>query len=257
MAKTLAELNGKFEASAKYNLDAYNTYLEKLRGHTVKIQGDIKAVADALKACVMVPGKWYDDTAADFALWWNDVAGQSDGIDRLNGISSIMEQFIRVTALDLSDHLCSPNSPTYKSAKGYTYISKYADAKTPYIWGVQDLNKKALGTISETKTRAGVTLTADKNAITTMITDVGKNLDDINTRIDKVKKLIQTNIVEGTAIKVVDLDASVLNKYTTSIKKRLDDIQDELYVRLLEDASRHKIANNTLKSALKKDYGVK
>ena len=120
MANNLSSLTGKFDETAKYNLDKYNTYLNTLRGHTVAIQKDVKEVAKQIMATVMQRGKWYDDSAAEFANWWNDVKGVSDGIDKLNGISTTMEELVRITAVEVS-HELAKSKQTKSSYKGYTY----------------------------------------------------------------------------------------------------------------------------------------
>lgn len=260
MAKSLSEIKGDKFSTDSYNLDNYNAkYLPKITSYTKKIQQDIKNVAQAISKCVMVEGRWYDDIASEFAIWWNDVAGQSDGIDKLNGISSYIETIFKITALDLSKAI-SINDTTKKSAnKYYGEITKYAakaNAGLP-AFGVENITKKKLGMVEKTVVQSGKTISADKAAISAMINEVGNALEDINKQIVSVKKLIQTYIIEGAAIKITGFDQSTLDTYVKRTKQRLDAIQDELYVRLLEDSNRHNISSQNLKAALKKDYGVK
>ena len=143
----LKELSGKFKADGQYNLAEYNLYLNSLVLSSKEIQTEVRNVARRFIETIMVEGKWYDDSAASFASWWN-----TEGVVCLNKISTVVEELVRITATDVC-HKMKKSEQTAKSYKKYGKIQKFADSGDQYILGIENITKATLGTIQSTECR--------------------------------------------------------------------------------------------------------
>ena len=142
----LANLNGKFEKSGIYKPQQYSEiYLKKLVNYVNNIQDNVKKIANQFHSTVMVEGKWYDDCAAEFAKWWNDNGNPMDGISCLNQISTIVEELVRITAVNVCVQMMSLESIS-KTASNYSYIVNFGKGNE-YIYGIENITKKSLGNI--------------------------------------------------------------------------------------------------------------
>ena len=248
MAKKLKELSGKFNADGKYNLAEYNLYLNSLVLSVKEIQTSVRNVAKQFIETVMVENKWYDDSAASFASWWNE-----DGVIRLNKISTVAEELVRITATDVC-HKMKKSEQTAKSYKKYGKIQKFADAGDQYILGIENITKDKLGAIGKTECREGAVIIAQPESLTTLANTVSTSFDRIDEHITQIKKLITVNLINGQAIKFSGLSSEVLKNKVKNVKEHLETIQYELYTRML---SAQNITNDTtkqIKAALTTNY---
>lgn len=244
----LKELSGKFKADGQYNLAEYNLYLNSLVLSSKEIQTEVRNVARRFIETIMVEGKWYDDSAASFASWWN-----TEGVVYLNRISTVVEELVRITATDVC-HKMKKSEQTAKSYKKYGKIQKFADSGDQYILGIENIKKATLGTIQSTECREGAVLIAEENALTTLANSVSTSFDRIDDHITQIKKLITVNLINGQAIKFAGLSSDVLKNKVKNVKSHLETIQGELYNRML---SAQNITNDTtkqVKAALTTNY---
>ena len=154
----LKDLSGKFKADGQYNLAEYNLYLNSLVLSTREIQTEVRNVARTFIETIMMKGKWYDDAAASFASWWD-----TEGVVRLNKISTVVEELVRITATDVC-HKMKNSEQTKKSYSKYGKIQKFADAVNQYVL-IDNITKKDLGTIGKSECEEGAVLIADGNAL--------------------------------------------------------------------------------------------
>lgn len=247
----LAEISGKFNADGRYKLDWYNIYLTNLTSFVKELQSNIKIIATEFRDTVMVENKWYDDSAAEFAKWWNDVAGQKDGIDCLNKISSIVEELVRITAVNVCTQM-KQSAQTKNSYQNYPYIVKYAKGDV-YV-EIENINKKMLGMITTTECKTGVTIEANKAALTSMVSSVSNAFKIINENLDKIESLITSNLIQGKAISFSGFDSNLLKRKINAGKSRLEEIQTRLYSKLLEDQEASNLTTKELKAALTTNF---
>lgn len=252
----LSSLSGKFNADGKYHLDKYDKYLGKLVKKTVNIQKDIKKIAKELHAVVMKEEKWYDDSAAEFALWWNNIKGVSgDGIDRLNAISTTVEELVRITAVDVCREI-KKSKQLGKSYSKYAKITKFASAKDQYILGIENINKKSIGNITPTKCREGATLVANGQALTGMVDKISIALDDIDVEIDEIHRMIEFSLIQGEAISFKGINSSVLRAKVKKAKQHMEAISKVLYQKILADQNSTNATSKKVKEALEREYEV-
>ncbi len=251
MANNLDSLSGNFKADGRYNLSAYNTYLQNLVEYVKDLQDNVIKISNELKENVMVQGKWYDDCAANFANWWNDIKGAMDGVDCLNRISTEAEELVEITAVSVCKQMAK-SEQTMESYQNYDMIKKFARGNKYEI--IQDITKQKLGNIAETKCREGVTLEANQNALQNMVVAIGNQLKLIDHRITDIKTIITNNLINGAAIEFSGLDTSTLNRKVNTVRDRLDRIQDKLYTEIDKDQQITNENTAILKSALSKDY---
>ena len=223
MAKKLKELSGKFNADGQYNLAEYNLYLNSLVLSSKEIQTEVRNVARKFIETIMVEGKWYDDSAAEFAQWWD-----SQGVAHLNKISTVVEELVRITATDVC-HKMKKSEQTAKSYKKYGKIQKFADSGDQYVLGIENITKDKLGYIKSTECREGAVLMAEEQALTSLANTVSTQFDRVDEHITQIKKLITVNLINGEAIKFAGLESSVLKNKVNNVKEHLEEIQNALY----------------------------
>lgn len=250
----LSSLSGKFNADGKYHLDKYDQYLGKLVKKTVEIQKNIKKIAKELHEVVMKEGKWYDDSAAEFALWWNNIKGVSgDGVDRLNAISTTVEELVRITAVDVCREI-KKSKQLGKSYSKYAKIAKFASAKDQYILGIENITKKSIGNITPTKCREGATLLANGQELTGMVNVISVAFDEIDMEIDGIHKIIENNLIQGKAISFKGLSSSVLRAKVKKLRQHMEAISKVLYQKISEDQNATNETSKKVKQALEREY---
>lgn len=249
----LSSLSGKFNADGKYHLDQYEEYLSKLVKATINVQANIKKVAHELHAVVMKEEKWYDDSAVEFALWWNNIKGVSgDGVDRLNLISSTVEDIVRITALDVCREM-KKSSQMKKSYMEYNKITKFSNATDQYILGIENITKKSLGDITPTKCRVGATLTANAQALLPMVNNISHAFDKIDTELDTIHKIVESYLIQGKAISFSGLNSSVLKSKIKQSKQKMKDISEVLYQKISNDQSTSNETSKKIRNVLETD----
>ena len=75
----------------------YNNFIRDFAAYYKKYQAAIKQIVNSISGTVMVQDIWTDQYAADFALWFNDESGVSDGCDKLNKALVKMEALFKTT----------------------------------------------------------------------------------------------------------------------------------------------------------------
>ncbi len=253
MAK-LSTIEGGFDETAYYDLKQYNEYLSNLVKQVVILQKNIKIVSKEIQNTVMVRGKWYDDAAADFALWWNNSSkgGLDDGIDVLNHISTVAEELTRITSVDV----CTQMKKSKKLGRSYekhTYIANFAKGNE-YIYDIENITKKSLGEIAETTCDPNTKFMADKQSLSNMINKISSSFGNIDEAIDKIKKLIQKNLIEGDALKLKGLSYNEIKKKTNRAKEHMDVISENLYNVLKTNQEDNNLTDKELKNALSNTY---
>lgn len=225
---------GHFDSGSEYDLNVYNSqYLANLISKVVNSQYNMEIMAKEITSTVMVEGKWYDDCAAEFAQWWNDIKGQKDGLDYLNGLSTILEQLVKITAADVcSDMRGSHNLG--ESYKLYPFIEEFASGNY-YIHGIRNLTKNDLGEVREIKCRQGVKMTANAQAINSMISKVSECADTITNNIKEICADIQEYLIDGRALKIKGLDSSVLEGRKKDMISRVETIIDHIITEFKKD----------------------
>ncbi|MCI8760783.1 MAG: hypothetical protein HFJ34_06725 [Clostridia bacterium] len=252
----LSSLSGKFNADGKYHLSEYDEYLAKLVKNTVAVQDNIKKIAKELHAVVMKEEKWYDDSAVEFALWWNNIKGVSgDGVDRLNAISTTVEELVRITAIDVCREI-KKSKQLGKSYTKYAKISKFANATDQYVLGIENINKKKIGNITPTKCREGATLVANGQALMPMVNRISTAFDKIDAQLDSIHKIIERYLIQGKAINFKGLNSSVLKTKMKNAKRHMVEISEVLYQKLSADQNATNETSKKIKAALEKDYYV-
>ena len=249
----LSSLKGKFNQSGTYKLKEYDQkYLKPLTNSVKELQSNVKKVAKQFHNTVMVEGKWYDECAAEFAKWWNDDSDKTDGVQYLNRISTVAEEFVRITAVDVCKEMVSLKSMS-KSANKHPYISKFGKGNV-YVDGIENITRKSLGAIAKTECSDGVAMTANKENIEKMIKGVSNAFDEINTQIGKIEKLINTHLIQGNTISFKGLNSTVLKSKVKQVKNCLNQIQDNLYKQLEADKENTNLTTKMLQKALETDY---
>lgn len=217
---------GHFDSGSEYDLNAYQDYLMKLVANVQIVQGHMEMMAKEITGTVMVEGKWYDDCAAEFAQWWNDVKGQKDGIDYLHGLSTIVENLVKITAADVcSDMMGSHNLGV--SYELYPFVSDFAKGNC-YIHDIRNLTKNDLGEVREIKCRQGVKMTANAQAINSMISKVSESADMITNKVKEICADIQEYLIDGRALKIKGLDSSALEGRKKDMISRVNTIVERI-----------------------------
>ncbi|MCI8760782.1 MAG: hypothetical protein HFJ34_06720 [Clostridia bacterium] len=249
----LSSLSGKFKADGKYHLDKYEEYLDKLVKSTINIQTNVKKVANELHAVVMKEEKWYDDSAAEFALWWNNIKGvYGDGVDRLNSISSTVEELVRITAVDVCREM-KKSKQMKKTHIEYSKITKFSNATDQYILGIENITKKSLGNITPTKCRTGATLTANAQALLPMVNNISHAFDKMDTDLNTVHKIVENYLIQGKAISFSGLNSTVLKNKIKKAKQHMKDISEVLYQKISEDQSTSNDTSKRIRNVLETD----
>ena len=252
MAK-LSSLNGQFDESGTYNLKKYDQqFLKPLAGKVKVVQNHVKKVAKQFHSTIMVEGKWYDDCAAEFAKWWNDNGSAMDGVFLLNRISTIVEELVRITAVDVCKEMVSLKSMK-KSASQYPYIVNFGKG-SEYIYDIENITKKTLGDIPVTVCNANVKMEANKASLEAMIKAVASAFETINEQMESIGRLVNQHLIQGNTISFKGLNTTVLNNKISLGKKALNEIQYQLYKQLNEDKDNTNLTTKQLKSALQTDY---
>ena len=253
---SLKQIEGGFSETSKYNLKLYNEYLQKLVKQVVELQSNVKKASKQIQNTVMVKGKWYDDSAAKFAFWWNNnttkASGLADGVDKLNNVSTVAEELVRITGVDVSVQM----SKSKKFAQSYLkhkYIVDFSKG-SEHIHEIENITKKTLGNIAQIECDENAELLADKQALSTMIKSISKAFDNIDSAITEIKKLVKNYVIEGKALKLKGLDSTTLNKKIQNVKGHLDAISQELYNRLKADQDSNNLTDSDLKKALSTNY---
>lgn len=196
--------------------------------------------------------KWYDDSAAEFALWWNNIKGVSgDGVDRLNSISTVVEELVRITATDVCRQI-KKSKQLGKSYTKYTKIAKFANATNRYILGIENITRNTLGNITPTKCREGATLVANSEALMTMVNKISSAFDSIQKELEQLCKIIDKYLIEGVAISFKGLNYSVLDTKKRKVIRYMDDISKVLYTKLSEDQNATNETTNNIKRVLER-----
>ncbi len=253
MAK-LSTIEGGFDETSHYDLKQYNEYLSDLVKQVVKLQRNVKIVSNEVKNTVMVRGKWYDDAAEDFAKWWNNTSkeGLADGIDKLNNISTVAEELTRITAVDVCEKM-KKSKKLGRSYEKHTYIANFAKGNE-YIYDIENITKKSLGEIPETTCDPNTKFMADKQSLSNMINKISSSFDNIDEAIDKIRKLVQKNLIEGDALKLKGLSPETLKNKTNNVKKHMDAICEELFNILKNSQEDNNLTDKELKKALSNDF---
>lgn len=224
---------GHFDSGSEYDLNAYNEYLTNLISKVVNSQYNMEIMAKEITSTVMVEGKWYDDCAAEFAQWWNDIKGQKDGIDYLHGLSTVLELLVKITAADVcTDMMGSHNLGV--SYEMYPLVSEFARGNC-YIHGIRNLTKNDLGEVREIKCRVGTKMTANAQAINSMISKVSECADIITNNVKEICADIQEYLIDGRALKIKGLDSSVLEGRKKDMISRVETIVDHITTEFKKD----------------------
>lgn len=217
---------GTIDSGSEYDLQAYQNYLANLMSKVINSQYNIEMMAKEITSTVMVEGKWYDDCAAAFARWWNDDSGEKDGVDYLNGLSTILENLVKITAAQVCMDM--RNSTTMRTSySAYSLISDFANGD-PYIHGIRNMTKADLGQIGETVCRAGVKNSANGEQINSMVARVSECADTIKSNIKEICNSIQEDLIEGRALKIKGLDSSILEDRKRDMLFRVNTIVERL-----------------------------
>ncbi len=217
---------GTIDSGSEYDLQAYQNYLANLMSKVINSQYNIEVMAKEITSTVMVEGKWYDDCAAAFARWWNDDAGEKDGIDYLNGLSTILENLVKITATEVCVDM--RNSTTMRASySAYSLINDFANG-SPYIHGIRNMTKADLGQIRETVCRAGVKNSANGEQINSMIGRVSECADTIKSNVKEICNSIQEDLIDGRALKIKGLDSSILEDRKRDMLFRVNTIVERL-----------------------------
>ena len=249
----LASLTGKFDKSGTYKPKQYSeVYLKKLVDCVNNVQSNVKKVSNQLHNTVMVEGKWYDDCAAEFAKWWNDNGSTMDGVNCLNQISIIVEELVRITAVNVCVEMMSLVSIA-KTAGKQTYIANFGKGNE-YIYGIENINKKNLGNIAKTECNDEVGMTANQESLNNMVKEITSAFEAINENVKQIQQLIKYHLLEGNTISFSGLDGSTLNQKINKINNCMETIQNNLYSKLQEDQNNTNLTTKQLKSVLETNY---
>lgn len=254
MANKLDSLSGGYKNTGKIVLETYNNFCKEMISASQNIQVFAMSVAKNVKDYVMVEGKWYDDNAAAFARWWNDVKGSNDGIDRVHRICTEIEEIFEITCAKLCKKLTTEDTRTKESIEKRSDCEWIRNIATKGTYGyLRDLKKSDFPMVEQEETKAGTTTIANENELRALIKFVGENLDNIDKRIEDVRKYVMDNLLNNAVI-LPDFDQSVLNKKVNTVKNKLDEIQNVLYQELSKDQMYASRDSEFLKQTLGTEY---
>lgn len=244
----LSGIVGQFDSGSEYSLNEYTEYLTKLCSRVVTSQTNIENMAKEITNTVMVEGKWYDDCAAEFAQWWNDVAGQKDGVDYLQGISTILENLVRITAAEVCADMRN-SSNLGVSYELYPVIGEFASGNC-YIRGIKEIKKADLGEVRETKCKMGSKVTANGDAINGMVRNVSEYADTIINNVKDICNDIQEYLIDGRALKIKGLNTAVLEERKRDMINRANTIVERLGAQLQKDKTNIETDEATMKRTM-------
>lgn len=254
MANKLDSLSGGYKNTGSIVLEKYDSFCKEMISASQNIQVYAMSIATNVKNYVMVEGKWYDDNAAAFARWWNDVKGSNDGIDRVHRICTEIEEIFEITCSKLCKKLTTEDTRTKESIEKRSDCEWIRNIATKGTYGyLKDLKKSDFPMVEQEETKAGTTTIAKEDELRALVKFVGENLDNIDKRIEDVRKAVMDTLLNNAVI-LPDFDQSVLNRKVNAVKNRLDEIQNVLYQELSKDQMYASRDSEFLKQTLGTEY---
>lgn len=207
----------------------YNDLIKTFATYYQNYQKAIKdIVINQISKTVMIENIWTDQYAADFAIWFTDQSGVSDGCDRLNVAMIKMEALFEticfkpvkdVVKLLGKDALsiCPMIKKAYNSSNIYNII------------GIQRYRKGSFPKLN-IKRKKGWKAVTQAAKINQMLTNVEKDIKTVKSYADKIQKLVTRKVLTpgDRCIDVTGFNDSTLKTTIQQINNNLDSFQKML-----------------------------
>lgn len=213
-----------FITNSEFRIGEYENCLQRIIEHTVKLQSDVEKISKTIEQNVMVKECWWDNTAEDFADWWN-FKDSSSGIARLNKISTIAEELVEIVGANISKALIQADQ-TRVTANESSTIKTFANKGT-YSQGIKNLTKSSFVTISG-RCSKNDKLIAEPKKLNAMTKTIDSCFKDIDEQIEIIAKSITKYLIEGMGLKIDGFNASTLKTKVNNVKECSNDIQKHL-----------------------------
>lgn len=208
--------------NSSINQADYNNFILKFTNHYKKYQSAVREIVKSISKTVMIENVWTDQYAQDYALWFNDESGITDGCDRLNGAMSKMEALFKTTCfMPIKDVVKLIGEEELSSLP---MIKKAYHSKDIYnVLGVKKYRKANFPKLNLKRKKGWKTVTrADR--INEMLTNIEKNVKILKNESLNIQKLVKQYVLtSGTAcIMITGFNNAALTKKISEITNTID-----------------------------------
>lgn len=200
----------------------YNNFIRDFASYYKKYQNAIKHIVDNVSKTVMIENVWTDQYAAEYALWFNDESGVTDGCDRLNSAMIKMEALFKTTCYaPIKDVVKLIGKDALTSCP---MIKKAYNSKDIYnILGIKKYRKSNFPRLN-LKRKKGWKAVTNASQINQMITNVEKDIKTIKDLSTKIQKLVKKEVLTpgDRCIELTGFNNSALTKTISDITNTLD-----------------------------------
>lgn len=226
------------ELDSSIDLAEYNNYMLSFLGYYDDYEAKIKAIVDAVKGTVMVKDKWTTDAAANFALWYCDQKGRTDGCDLLSAVVRSIRSLIKTTC-------CQPILEVDKisgagAVSAYPYLKKALASPGDAGVFIQNARKsgnkimtKDNGSFGEKEIRlkrdSGEKVVVKALEVNGMLKTIETNVKAMLALNKEVKKLVTSKILNtGTqVIMITGFEGENLKKTLAGIESNLNTFEKQ------------------------------
>ncbi|MCI8641650.1 MAG: hypothetical protein HFJ59_07285 [Clostridia bacterium] len=199
----------------------YNNFIRDFAAYYKKYQAAIKQIVKDISGTVMVQNIWTDQYAADFALWFNDESGVSDGCDKLNKALAKMEALFKTTCY-------APIKDVVKligkdSLSKCPMMKKSYNAKDIYaVLGVTKYRKSNFGRLN-LKRKSGWKAVTNAAKINQLVSSIEKNIKIAKDIESKIQKLVKKKVLTpgDRCIEITNFNNTQLTKIISEINTAL------------------------------------
>lgn len=199
----------------------YNNFIRDFAAYYKKYQAAIKQIVKDISGTVMVQNIWTDQYAADFALWFNDESGVSDGCDKLNKALVKMEALFKTTCYaPIKDVVKLLGKDTLSKCP---MMKKAYNAKDIYsVLGVTKYRKANFGKLN-LKRKTGWKAVTNAAKINQLVSSIEKNIKTVKDLDSKIQKLIKKEVLTpgDRCIEITNFNNTQLTKTMSEINTAL------------------------------------
>lgn len=204
----------------------YNDLIKTFASYYQAYQKAIKdIVVNQVAKTVMVDKIWTDQYAADYALWFTDESGVTDGCDRLNNAMVKMEALFQTICFKpVKDVVKLLGRDTLNSCP---MIKKAYNSSNIYnILGVKKYRKGNFPKLN-LKRKRGWKAVTQATKINQMMTNIEKDIKAAKTYADKIQKLVTKEVLTpgDRCIEVSGFNDATLKGTMKDINTCLDNFQ--------------------------------
>lgn len=207
----------------------YNNFIKDFANYYKRYQKCVKKIVEEdIAKTVMVQDVWTNQYASDYAIWFNDQEGVSDGCDKLNRTMIELEALFKTTCFAPIKDVVKLLGEDTLSDPNFGMIQKVYKAKTVYdAIGVTKYHKKNF-TVLKLKRLKGWKATANAQRINKMVSDIEKDVNTLKSLSVQIQKLIQKAVITPgeRCIEIAGFTGQDLTKTMKNVTTKLDRFSD-------------------------------